>query len=908
MDDLDEWKTRKLLIDKQLYNAGWIEKYIKREVNSVKSDFKNKDYVSRGRRIEKGKDRFIDYLLLGEDNSPLAIIEAKRYSKDPEDGRIQARTYAKDIESQLDYKIPIFLTNGRTWKYIDPKGIERKISGVFTQDNLEHRRRLFNNERDPSTIKINPRIVDRPKSILNVKKLCEHFAKGHRTALIHMATGTGKTRVAMALIDILVKANMVRNVLFIVDRIALANQADEEGFKKFFNEPSCKLHIDGFNLNKRFYSTTVQTLKGGDKEKNFEKFSPGFFDLLIFDEAHRSIYDKNNLVFQYFDAIKVGLTATPTKHESRNTYKLFGCADKDPTVEYSYDEAVHDTILVPYKAQIIETKVLSEGIDGKTLTPWLKDQIRRQEENPEGLFLFGSEFDRVFMDDKTNELIITEFMNRCYKSDEGKPCKSIFFCASQRHAKRLKQIFGALYPNLSNDVQDIISDKYRAIDEVKRFKRNSEPRIALSVGMLDTGIDIPEVCNLVFVKPVFSHIRFWQMIGRGTRNLEACKHTEWLSKREKNDFQIFDFVIGGHSNVKKHEFTETKERALPTDALTKIFLNRVALLEKGLDKEQTDIISRKIMGEVNKLNEDSFIVRPRLKAIHRVKKHPFDLEKYIQELRGDIAPLIMLNQGGSPNVTSFILRAEKLFGYILEENSDQIQEIREYVDERVKNVLSKTNLTEVKEKESQLLKVLQDKFWDDLTFEDVQLVILDIAPLMKYYKKGPTRIIQIDEPDLILLVEEFEKEVKDDPRFAEFVKNNPIVQKIKDGEGINSKELLKLEEELCILNPVITIDNIQRIQKKDFIVFLYEIIGLSYKEEPKDLIEKEFDRLIIEEWQYNSKQMEFLRFLKKVFADRKRIELADFAKPPLSNDNPLDIFQPSDLENIVTKLNEMKII
>ncbi len=359
----------------------------------------------------------------------------------------------------------------------------------------------------------------------------------------------------------------------------------------------------------------------GYPKKLFEKFSPGFFDLIVFDEAHRSIYDKNNLINQYFDAIKIGLTATPREHETKNTYELFECLQNKPAVDYSYDEAVQDKVLVPYNAEIIDTKVLSLGIKAGELTKSLRDQIRRQEENPDYVEYTGAQFDRVFMDDKTNELIIREFMNLCYKSDEGKPCKSIFFCASRRHAQHMKDIFGKLFPNLSGDVQVITSNMDRAEDEVLRFQLQSEPRIALSVGMLDTGVDVPEVCNLVFVKPVFSHIRFWQMVGRGTRNLDACKHPEWLPGRDKKAFKIFDFKIGSHSNIKYHEFKVSEVRKPQLDVISRIFENRIELLRKQLDENQKKMVSDKIMGPIESLDKESFIVREKLPVIYEIEKN-----------------------------------------------------------------------------------------------------------------------------------------------------------------------------------------------------------------------------------------------------------------------------------------------
>ncbi|MBU4076421.1 MAG: DEAD/DEAH box helicase family protein, partial [Euryarchaeota archaeon] len=239
---INEHQTRKELIDPVLHKIGWIEKYIKEEVNSIKSDFNQKHFILFNvDSIEKGIDRFIDYVLLDEDFTILAIIEAKRYSLDEEKGRIQARTYSKDIEKQVNRKIPIFLTNGTTWRFIDEDGIERKVSGPFSQEDLKRRSDLHNQKRDPRNVNIDPRIIDRPRNFQIVRALSEHFAQGHRKALVQMATGTGKTRVAMAIIKLLINANMIRNVLFIADRIPLVNQAKSNGFKQFFTEPVADL-------------------------------------------------------------------------------------------------------------------------------------------------------------------------------------------------------------------------------------------------------------------------------------------------------------------------------------------------------------------------------------------------------------------------------------------------------------------------------------------------------------------------------------------------------------------------------------------------------------------------------------------------------------------------------------------
>ncbi len=903
---MDEKQTREQLIDKQLVTAGWLKKYVKDEVNSVRSNFNTKEYVlSEGGDDASG--RFMDYLLLAEDNSPIAFIEAKKFSKSEDIGRAQARTYLRDIEKQTSEKIPYFLTNGNKWLFIDQDGIERHVSGVFSQSDLKRRLELYRKRRDPTKINIS-NIVDRPRSVLIVKQIMEHIHKGNRAGLISMATGTGKTRVAMGMIDVLLKANIVRNVLFIADRIALTNQAKSAGFKEFFQEAVIDLRENPSSFPNGLYVTTVQTLRSGKKKKWYEKFSPGFFDLLIFDEAHRSIYDPNREIHRYFDAIRIGLTATPSKEETRNTFELFGCEGNKPTVEYTYDEAIRDEVLVPYNAQIIDTKVLSLGIEGASLTKQLQLEVMKQEEDPKYMMLPGSSFAKVFMDDKTNELVVREFLNRCYKSDEGKPAKTIFFCANVAHAKHIKRTFNRLDPRLSNDVQIIVSEIYRYTDEISRFKLDSEPRIALSVGVLDTGIDIPEVCNLVFVKPVFSGIRFWQMLGRGTRNLRSCKHKEWLPNNDKTDFLIFDFTIGGHSNIKYHHLKEAKESKAGTDTLTKIFLNRVELLKKKLNDKQKVFIENKIIDEVDALNKDSFIVREKLPIIKKLVSRKFDLKDYVNELKNEIAPLISLNPGKNPLVSAFILQVEKLFKHLLDEDMDKIYEVREYVKEKMENILQKDNLEHIQEKRDDILSVFQDQFWEELTFDGVEFMIRELAPLMVYYEKNPKRMLQVDAPDIVLKIEEFKKEVKEDPELKRFLETNSLIKKIKDGEGITPIELLKLEEQLGELRPEITIENVQRMQKIDFLLFLRKIIGLKQEYDPHVLIEREFDKHILDKNQnYNSEQIKFLQVLKKVFARTKHLELKDFTVPPLANERPLDKFQTSELQRIVVECNKIKM-
>lgn len=904
---LSELLTRKQYIDPQLEKAGWLKKYIKDEVNSVKSDFKNNNLKVVNDGIEKGKDRFIDYLLLDTNNNPLAIIEAKRYSKYPEKGFIQATTYAKDIEKQTGKKITIFLTNGHEWKFVDENGLDRKVSGVFSQEDLMRRRNSFENEKPLHDLLLPKNIVDRPKSVEIVKKIIEHIDEGHRSALIQMATGTGKTRVAMALIKMLINSGKIRNVLFVADRVALASQAKNKGFKKFFSEPVNDLKETKKNYTGTLFVSTVQTLIAKNGDQNFfETFSPAYFDLIVYDEAHRSLYEKGGAVLNYFDAIKIGLTATPRENENKNTYELFECLNQKPHSEYTYDEAIRDGVLVPYDAHIISTKVLSLGLKGKELNKDLKDQLRKQEENPDSFEVHGPQFERVFTDDRTNEFIVGEFMQQCRKSDDGLPCKTIFFCAGQPHALAVKEAFNRLFPKYSSQVKVIISDMDRSQDEVDRFQKLSEPRIALSVGILDTGVDIPEICNLVFVKPVFSHIRFWQMIGRGTRNEQACEHKDWLPMGKKDSFLVLDFKFGDHSNIQYHKF-KAKDKSNSKGTQEKIFENRVNLLKKDMTEKQKEIIVNKLLNSLKELDKDSYLVREKRPLLEKINKNKFELEKYVNELNSEIAPLMIIAKSESPHIASFILQSERLFGYILKNNFEKIDVVKKFVTEHVANVLEKERLKVIADNKDILIKVFQEKFWNEITFEDVEFLVKDIAPLMKYYEPLTKGIIKVNAEDFKIKEEVEQYNVKEDEELKEFIENNEIAQKIKSGEGITSEELEELAGQISILRPELTMQSIQEYKKQDFIVFLRKIIGLTNKEDPKKLIEEQFDKEIIETTDYNSKQIQFLRLLKKVFSERKHLQLVDLTKMPLSEKRPLDYFSTDELKTIINKCNNIRM-
>ena len=912
---LTEAETRKNIIDPTLERVGWKigGHYVKEEINPIKSNFKTKEFKLNEEEIERGIDRFIDYLLLDEDRSPLAIIESKKTSVDIEKGEIQARTYREDIEKQIGIKIPIFLTNGYKWYYVDDLDRRRQILLPFNQKDLHRIVSLMKKKKDPANVKINSKIVDRKRGIEAVKIVLEHFSNGHREALINMATGTGKTRVAMAIIDGLIKADYVQKVLFVVDRVSLGSQAKEKGFKKFFpDSPVCELNEEGYSDTARFYVSTIQTLMSPQKPRGkfYEKFGSAAFDLVIFDEAHRSYYDKNNDILKYFDALKIGLTATPSSEDSKDTFELFGCEKGKPTVKYDYWDAVNDKVLAPYVADIIETRILSLGIEGKKLSKELQQVLKEQEENPEKTELPGSKFERLFTDQKTNELIIREFVDRCYKSDDNRPCKTIFFCASVKHAEALELLFQKLYPNLAKDVKVITSDRYLYMQEVKRFEKRDSPRIALSVGVLDTGIDVPEIMNLVFVKPVISPIRFWQMLGRGTRNLAACENREWLpsdketGQHTKNDFLILDFKFGDWSNVLEHKLGVLKQKSSGSDAKTRIFLEQINELSKKLSDKERKVIEKQILDTIKEIDIDSPLVLEKKEIIKKVISEKFDLRTHIKELKEEIAPLLMYSPSQNAKVYSFISKCVKLFDYIKENKKDKIVDVQEFVVQRIESIWDK-NLDAIKQKRDDLIKIQQELFWEEITFEDVDFLIREISPLMIFYEEERKNMLKINAPDVVMKVEKEVMKLRENGELNDFVYSNSLIKKIKDGEGVTSKELLEIESSLRKLNPSFTIENIQ--QTKDFILFLRDLIEIKGLPDPQEMIKWEFDKFVADKNQhYNSEQLKFLRLLEQVFIRAKHIELKSFAEHPLADARPLDLFTKEQLEMIIAKCDKLK--
>jgi len=379
------------------------------------------------------------------------------------------------------------------------------------------------------------------------------------------------------------------------------------------------------------------------------------------------------------------------------------------------------------------------------------------------------------------------------------------------------------------------------MDEVKRFGKRDSPRIALSVGVLDTGIDIPEIMNLVFVKPVISPIRFWQMLGRGTRSISACKYKEWLptnkdGQHTKEDFLILDFKFGEWSNVLMHKLNVLKQKSSGTDAKTRIFLEQVDALEKNLNEKEKKIVEKQIRDTIKEIDIESPLVIEKKGIINKIVSSKFDLREHVKELREEIVPLLIYTPSENAKVYGFISKCIKLFDYIKENNKEKIGNVEEFVIERVESIWDK-NLEAIKQKREDLIKIQQEPFWEEITFEDVDFLIRDIASLMIFYEPDRKNMIKINAPDIVLKVEKQMMQVKEDPDYQYFINSNKLLKKIKDGEGVTSEELLEIEKQLKELNPMFTIENIQR--EKDFVIFLRGLLEIKNLNNPDSISNNE---------------------------------------------------------------------
>lgn len=654
--DLSEFKTRKIYIDVDIKQMGW-------KFTGVDADVQE-EYPVEGMAGVVGQMGYVDYVLFGKDGLPLAVVEAKRSSKDPNIGRKQAVLYADCLERKFGRRPMMFTTNGfETYFWDDRSSPQRKVSGIFSKDDLQKLMNRRTERLDLMAIPIDDKITDRYYQKEAIRAVCEQIGLGFRKHLLVMATGTGKTRTASSLTDVLSRGKHVTNVLFLADRTALVKQAKDD-FKNYLPDMSlCNLCSNKDDCSARIVFSTYPTMLNAIddmKAKDGQRmFTPAHFDLIIIDESHRSIFKKYRAIFEYFDAIMVGLTATPKTDVDRNTYDFFEMEHGVPTYAYDYETAVYtDHVLVPYYNYEVKTKFLEEGITYDDLSD--EDKERYEDDFIEdGLMpdcIPSAQLNKFVFNETTVDTVLQDLMERGIRVEGGDRLgKTIIFAQNKRHAEFVLERFNKLYPQYCGVfAQRVICDDTYAQTIIDAFKvPDKMPIIAVSVDMMDTGIDVPQCVNLVFFKKVRSKAKFWQMIGRGTRLCKGLTCTDQIDGEytDKKRFLIFDYC-GNFEYFRAHkEGYETKEaKSLTENIFGKQVKLAVMLQESTYAEDEYQEWRSELVGtcyaQVLELNTELIAVKLRMQSVEKFKRPgSFDFinEGDKRELLQQIAPIVRLD-------------------------------------------------------------------------------------------------------------------------------------------------------------------------------------------------------------------------------------------------------------------------
>lgn len=924
-----EAQTRKNIIDKRLKQAGW-------NLNDPAQVTQELDiWVGIDPEAKKRNDKyqghlFADYVLLGPDNYPLAVVEAKKTSVDPRVGKEQARNYAAKIQKNNDMDMPfVFYTNGYDLYYWDTERYPpRKIYGFPTREELNRIRFLRNNLVPLSESMINTDIAGRDYQIQAIRSVLETVEKKRRKILLVMATGTGKTRTCMALIDVLMRANWVQKVLFLVDRLALQEQA-LDAFKEFLpNAPVWPQQGEKeLATDRRVYVSTYPTILNIIENDEY-KLSPHFFDLVIADESHRSIYNVYKNIFDYFDALQLGLTATPKDNIDHNTFKLFECEEGLPTFAYSYDEAVKHKppYLCDFEVLRIKTKFQQEGINRGSISEQEVNRLIEEGIDPDQINFEGTDLEKKVTNKGTNTLIVRQFMEECIKDENGVlPGKTIFFAMTKKHAYRLCDIFNSLYPEYKGKLAEVIISDIKGVHGkggiLDRFKKEDLPRIAISVDMLDTGIDVLEIVNLVFAKPVFSYTKFWQMIGRGTRVLNQEKIKPWCRKKDK--FLIIDcwenfeyFKLNPKGKVEK------PQKPLPV----RLFEAKINKLDAAVQLHEEKIREKTIMSlrkDINCLPKNSVIVLENKAELVKYEDDVFWLHLNSAKLEqlSRIAPIMRACSEVDFKAMRFEIDVTDLATAKLVNNLEKYETLKSAVLEQIEELPLSVNIVA---KEQELIeRVIQDAYWSKATDDDYDILIEKLGPLMRFREQEEGHQEKLDIQDILneKLYIEFGPEHERLPtekyrqRIEEMIKklaeNTLVLQKLIKGQEITAKEIESLAEILEKKDPFISEDLLRRVydnRQAKFIQFIKHILGIEKLTTFEETVNFAFDSFLREHNNFNERQIQFLQTLKTFIAQRGQAEKADLINDPFTRIHPQGIrgvFTGNEINEVLGLINHL---
>jgi type I restriction enzyme R subunit len=887
----NEETTRHRLIDQMLLEAGW----------DVGPNGKNTEEVRQEVQLatmptESGEG-FADYVLYGDDGKPLAVIEAKKTAKDARVGSEQARIYATCLEKETGVRPAIFFTNGvDIFLWDDAQGYPyRKVYGLYSKDSLEYLMHQRAHKKALATIDPNLAITNRMYQLEAVKRVSERFSNKFRKALLVQATGTGKTRVAISLCDVMMRAGWAKRILFLCDRRELRKQADRV-FKEFMpGEP--RVVVDSTtskDRDKRIYLATYPAMM-----KCFEEFDVGFFDLIIADESHRSIYKKFRALFQYFDALEVGLTATPVRFIERNTYELFSCEDRDPTSHFSFEDAINakPAFLVPFRVRAFKSQFREKGLRYSQMTSDQREQLEDQDDTPQLVEYEAEELDKNVFNKDTTRYIWRSLMEEGIREGTGSRVgKTIVFARNHKHAVHLAEVFSEMYPQYGSGFCRVIDNQEpkaeQLIDDFKN--KDNELTIAISVDMLDTGIDVPEVVNLVLAKPVKSYVKFWQMIGRGTR---LCQNL-FGPGRHKTEFLIFDHWSNFWFFEEKYKETQPSSQK---SLLQQVFESRVAIGEAALDKMDEPVFQATVdllVQDVRAVKDAGSIeVRDRWRELEHLSERD-RIAQFAAVTRADLlgvaAPLMQWrNVRGDEDAYRFDLLVSRLELELLRggPTAPRVQDLKDRVLEQVELLMKNQN--PVKAKTATINAVRAKEFWTSVTVPKLEEVRTELRGIMKYQQQQPTarlapQVFDVDDSNFSaetyiprlegLDLIEYKRRVESVLR--EHFAQNATLQRIRAGKTVRDEEL----EELAKL--VLKVDDKANVKhlvghdpeaRRSLLTVFRSLVGLDAA-----TVEQAFTDFVHKHRRLSSQQLRFLQVLQNYIAQNGGIELERLYEPPFT--------------------------
>ena len=911
--DWSEADTRRYKIDALLAESGWTDLVDGRDI----------EYEVHGMPSGSGIG-YVDYVLWGDDGLPLAVVEAKKTLVDPRVGQQQAKLYADCLETETGQRPIVFYSNGYAhWLWDDTQYPARQVQGFYTSDELALLIQRRTTRQSLLSLDVDGQIVDRHYQQRAIRAIDEHFENDkQRKALLVMATGAGKTRTVVALTDLLMRAGWVKRVLFLADRTALVNQT-VNAFKTHLPDSGPVNLVTEGQEDGRVYVSTYQTMVHKIDEYRTDgtrRFGVGHFDLVVIDEAHRSVYRKYRGIFDYFDSLLVGLTATPKDDVDKNTYDLFDLETGVPTDAYSLDEAIKDGYLVPPQGVSVPLKFVREGIRYNDLSEdekddwdeldWGEDDDGNPIEPPDKVN--AAQLNKWLFNEDTVDRVLKHLMTEGIKVAGGDRLgKTIIFAKNQRHADYIKQRFDVNYPaldagNFARTITHQVNYSQSLIDDFSN--KDKAPHIAISVDMLDTGIDIPEVVNLVYFKLVRSKAKFWQMLGRGTR---LCENL-FGPGEHKAAFKVFDFCQNLEYFSQEIETVEASSGKSLSEAL---FAARLELLHtldgiKGLGGERAEIAAT-LHKAVASMNEKNFLVRPHLELVERFRK----LEAWETISLSD---LVALND-----------RVAKLPDQLDPDNEDakrfdvvmlnvQLDLLRHDPFERQrKRIIDIASALEdlgtaipVVAAQIELIADIQtDEWWVDVSYpmlEDARKRLRNLVQLIERTRKTPLYSDFIDE-----LGESIEIDLPGtggsvgSPEFAQFQKKaehflkenlaNDIVAKVHSGAPINAADMDELQRVLVAAGIGDTDTFAQASERAgSFALFVRSLVGLD-----RAAAKRVFARFL-DDKHYSRNQITFVNLVIDYLTEHGTIDRGRVYDSPfiaVAPQGPEDLFVDTDLDD-----------